>query len=312
MARYCQHEEIREALTKVLSRPGFALHPESPCRPGMFAFTICHSIRADNAEANFLAAAAAELYVEAGFLFDHVADEELDPEHGNTPAEELALAIAVMNVGAATACAAARASGLAADPYGRLEHFFTDMVTACTGQYLDAYMERRDSVSTDDAHRMTALKGGGYGRQVAALAASVATEDPELIDLFGNLGFELLTYMQLVDDVNDASPGNAEANDFLRFKKTVPLSFFYGSIDSQLLPRNDGIIEHHSEFDDESLRTQYLQSGASEFGTVVAEAHLNRAKEILTKLEEQLGPLVDLKRHVATLESSPQEILSSS
>ena len=105
--------------------------------------------------------------------------------------------------------------------------------------------------------------------------------------------------------MNDASPGNAEANDFLRFKKTVPLSFFYGSVDPQLLPKNDSIIGHHSEIGNKSLRTLYLQSGATEFGTVVAEAHLNRAKKILAKLEERLGPLVDLNRHVETLEHNP-------
>ncbi len=312
VARYCQHEEIRGAVTKVLSRPGFALHPDSPCRPGVFALTIHESIRRDNAKAAFLAAAATELYVEAGFLFDHVADDELDPEYGNTPAEELALAIAVMNVGAGVACAAARASDATTELYSRLEHFFIDMVTACTGQYLDAHFERGDPVSTDDAHLMTALKGGGYGRQVAALAASTATTDPDVIEQFGDLGFELLTYMQLIDDITDACPPDSEPHDFLQFKKTVPLSFFCGSVDEHLLPPRSGIIQHERENDDESFRSAYLRSGATEFGSVVAEAHLNRAKEILAELEERLGPLVDLKRHVETLESSPQEIHSSS
>ncbi len=54
---------------------------------------------------------------------------------------------------------------------------------------------------------MTSLKAGSLGRFAAGLGASMATDDPEIVDLCGDFGFNLFTYLQLVDDLRDAFRG---------------------------------------------------------------------------------------------------------
>ena len=84
--------------------------------------------------------------------------------------------------------------------------------------------------TTDEALTMTSLKAGSLGRFATGLGASMATEDPEIVNLCGEFGFNLFTYLQLVDDLRDACEAQDLRGDLMRHKKTLPVVFFHNSL----------------------------------------------------------------------------------
>ena len=96
---YCTEPNHREAMLRALAQSGFALHPRAPCRAGLLSLHIYQAIRGSITEIALQAASAVELQMEAAYLFDAVADGDIQPEQGLTPAEVLALAIAILTCG---------------------------------------------------------------------------------------------------------------------------------------------------------------------------------------------------------------------
>ena len=230
VARHCDEPNHREAVLRALARPGFALHPEADCRAGVLTYHVYQAIRNSPGFVATQVAAAVELQLEASFMLDHVADRELDPQQSPNSAEELALAITVLTCGSAAACEAVRQSGLDPSRLCALLEFHRNGISACGGQYLDVCMERQMSATTDEALQMTARKAGSLGRLAGDFGARVATHDSEVISLFGEFGFNLFTYLQLIDDMRDACPRNSPQSDLAQHKKSVPLVFFYNSL----------------------------------------------------------------------------------
>ena len=307
--QHCSDPVHRDAALVVLTRPGYALHPESGRRAGVVALEVYRTILGKLDENAWPAAAAVELYMEAGFLFDDVADQEVDPDLASTCSEELALAITLMNCGVAAACDAARGGEPGAAGLLAVEQMVRDCITACAGQYRDAHLSRQDSATTEEALKMTELKAGGCGRLAASFAAAIATDDPQIIQLFGDFGFNLFTYLQLIDDIRDAIP-KGSPRDLLQQKKTVPLVFFGSSPSPDRRPTRSGTM--HSEFAGESgyeFRVSLHETGAKVFSAVVAEAYLNRAKTKLAEISKRLGSVETLEQLVRSLQISPQEVL---
>ena len=102
----------------------------------------------------------------------------------------------------------------------------------------------KDAVTASDALGMTALKAGGLGELAAVFGASLATDDTETVRLFGELGFNLFTYAQLVDDLRDAFPSQGSSSDWEQGKKTLPLLFFRNSLREKRLDvrTHDGMM----------------------------------------------------------------------
>ncbi len=307
--KYCDNPGQRAAVLKRLARPGYALHSESPCRSGVLALQVYKSICGELDEPAWQAAVAAELYMEAGFLFDDVADEEIDPRLGSSVAEEVALALTILNCGAAAACEAAEASGRRGARLSAVRGMFQDCISASAGQLMDARLQRHDVATTNEALEMTELKAGSCGRLVASFGASIATEDDDLIRLFGELGFNLLVHSQLIDDLRDACPAQGISKDLAVGKKTVPLVYFFNSLPEGRAGVGDGIMwEEWRAKDGHCFRRAFDATGANVFGAVVAERYLNRAKAILADLSGRLGNLDSLERFVDTIQLDPKEI----
>ena len=214
-----------------------------------------------------------------------------------------------MNCGVAVACEAARESGRDVSGIPALQQLVRNCIAACAGQYLDAVLARRDASTTAEALKMTELKAGGCGRLAASFGAELATEDEELRCLFSELGFNVFTYLQLVDDLRDAYPAEGTPTDLLQGKKTVPLAYFRAAVPEKRALGSDGIMLLHDN--DGGYRRKFDESGANTFGAVVAEAYLNQAKAKLADLSERLGSLDRLERFVESLEFSPEEIPSA-
>ena len=289
---------IHADLVRMLSRPGYALHPEGHCRAGVFSLEVYRSARGTCDRTALLAAAAVELQMQAAYVFDEVSDGEAE----ETRAEDLALAIALLLAGTATAAEASSGSpgGAAA-----MRHFCATTGGACAGQFLDARLERRGGATLEEAHKMTRLKSGNLGAFAAGFAARLAGVDADSFPLFEGFGFNLFTCAQLVDDHRDGcAPGGR--SDLARSKATLPVVFFsrngLRSVDSGA--RGDGTLSpavHHA----------YESSGALLYVAVLALAYLGRSRADLQRLAERGYPVGPLGRFVERVESEAARTLGA-
>ena len=289
-------------MERALGRPGFSLHPESPCRAAGLAWAAFHAGSGRSAGAGRLAAAAVELFMNAAYLLDGLAD--VAPTEAGSPArgEDLAVATALLMCAGATA---ARACDVAGAP-SALTGLYESALQACAGQLLDALYEGSSGVTTDDALRMTSLKSGSIGRLAAGFGVRMATDDAALVSDVEDFGYNAFTFGQLIDDLRDASAPGPES-DLGRNKKTVPLVYFRNSetdLDAAPADPCNGRIDR-----DFVLRERYAGSGADLYGAVVAEALLNRAKGAIERLRRRDCPVECLERFVATLEATTADAL---
>ena len=158
--RYCEEPPLRDAVLRIMRRPGFALHPDAQCRAGILTLGVYRGIRGEVREAAWQGATAVELYIEASFLFDDVADGDVDEGHGSNVSEEVTLAVAMMNCGVAAAVEATNLAARGHSNHSPLGELALNCLSACAGQLLDARMERQHHVTSEEALKMTALKAG--------------------------------------------------------------------------------------------------------------------------------------------------------
>ncbi|MEK7281568.1 MAG: polyprenyl synthetase family protein [Chloroflexota bacterium] len=303
---------LRDSMLGVLARPGFPLHPQAPCRAGVLTLNVYQSIRGSLNPVAFQAAAAVELHMVAAYLFDHVADHQVEAAQGLSEAEELALAIAFMSCGAAAACQAVLEAGLGDSGLKMLLRLHQNCLQSCGGQFLDARMEKQGlTATTEEALKMTSLKGGALGRLAAEFGAGIATDDPLTVSLCGEMGFNLFTYLQLIDDLRDACPEQSLSLDLLNHKKTVPLAFFCNSFYNSILSEPFEVKGESWGDAGADLKGKFAASGAPAFSALVAEAFLNRAKGNLQQLSDLVGSVENLERFISPLEIRPQELVSS-
>jgi geranylgeranyl pyrophosphate synthase len=311
---YCEESTFREAMLCALARPGFALHPQAPCRAGILTLEVYQAISGPPSVAAIQAAVAVELHMQAAYMFDNVADRDNGPSDDLSPAEELALAIGLLSCGQSAIYEAAYAAGRHGSGLRSLLQWAGDCASnCCTGQFLDAYLEKQSLTTTEEALKMTSLKAGSLGRFATGLGAGMTTEDPEIINLSGEFGFNLFTYFQLIDDLRDACPAQDLQRDLMRHKKTLPVVFFHNS----MMERNPEVVcsiipPEACEKTRADAWQEFEASGARIFGAIAAEAFLNRAKANLADIKSRLGTVGNLERFVSSFEISPQDVAASS
>ena len=114
-------------------------------------------------------------------------------------------------------------------------------------------------------------------------------------------------YLQLVDDVADACPNGHRDGDIAQGKKTLPLVFFHNSL-LQSHPEGGGIETLREASRQNTLvREEFEESGAADFGAIVAEAFLNRAKSNLADLHGLVKETNGLEQYVDSLVIGPTE-----
>lgn len=306
--RYCEGPALRAAMLRALARPGFALHPDGACRAGALALGVYKAIRGTVDGQATLMAAAVELHMEAAYMFDAVADDDEERRCGFSAAEELALAIACLTCGAAIACEAAHIVRPGAASLPAILGFHRNCIGACGGQFLDARLEREQAATTDDALLMTALKSGSIGRLAAEFGASIATQDAGVVALCSELGYNLFTYRQLIDDLRDACPIDAPRRDLIQRKKTLPLVFFYKELGAHPTLTHYVAAARCPDIDGRDVRAAFEASGAETLGAIVAEVFLNRAKGNLASLRAKLASVEPIERLICSGQAAPEEL----
>lgn len=306
---YCDGHSLFEGMIQTLSHQGLALHSEARCAAGLLTLKVCEAICDILPDAVWKTAAAVELCMEAGILFDNIADEELDIMPSHSTAEGLAVAVGLMACGGRAACEAAMQFGNNAQGLNLLLQLQKDCLSGCSGQFMDACLQKQTGVSTEESLEMTCRKSGSLGRSAAALGAIIATDDSEIIDLFGEFGFNLFSYLQLIDDLRDACPLDGSMRDMEQHKKTLPLTYFYNYL-MQEYTEPDGPIIDWENWANQDIRREYIASGADMFCVIVAETFLNRAKSILVTLRDKVRTVEGLEQYISSLEISPDEVFA--
>jgi geranylgeranyl pyrophosphate synthase len=286
---------IHEELLMLLGRPGYALHPDGPCRAGTLALTVHEAVsRKPMGNTALLAAAAVELQMEAAFAFDEVADAA----PGASRSEDLGLAIALLTAGTAAAVEAAAGSP---DRAAAMAHFCRAYSEACAGQYLDAALQGRGKATLEEALQMTCLKSGGLGRFVTGFAARVAGADADGAALFERFGDHTFTLAQLVDDLRDAcAPGRN--SDLAQRKATLPVVFYGRAIDAPAPV--DGMLSPDG-------CNAYESSGAPLYAAILTHAYMSRAEEDVTLLARRGYAVGGLVAFLESMDSGAGATLSA-
>jgi len=98
----------------------------------------------------------------------------------------------------------------------------------CEGQFLDISFEARMDVTVEEYLQMIGLKTASLIAAGVEAAATLASQDPDVIAGFRRFGERLGLAFQMADDVKgafwlEAASGKAEAGDVRRRKKTMPV-----------------------------------------------------------------------------------------
>ena len=305
---YCREPSLRNSLVRVLERPGFPLHPDAPRRSGTLTVGVYESIRGEVSGSACRAAAAVEMQMAASYMLDHIADGEVDPAFHTSPAEELAIAISLLQCAAGAAGEVLRETSPCSEADSPLQAFHKSYLDACTGQLFDLRLERAAVPTTDFALGITVLKAGSLGRLAAVAGASIAGVDAYNMRTFGDLGSDVFTYLQLVDDLHDACGSQGELSDLARSKKTLPLVFFHDACQSSGPGPGDPMW--NGSVIDEALEKQFECSGAWTFCAIVAETFLNRARDGLMELRNEGWKVDRLEHLVDSVEVSAEPVLA--
>lgn len=305
----CEERNLREGILQALSCPGFALNPQSRCMAGLLTLKVYEAICGKFTTAAIKAAVAVELYMEAAYIFDDIADGEIDSTGDMSVAEELPIAIGLMNCGVIVACEAGKQTGSDSRGLRALLELQKNCLKSCSGQFMDVRLQKFGSVTTDDALDMTCRKSGSLGRLAAAQGAIMATDESDIIGLFEEFGFNLSSYIQLIDDMRDACPQDGNMRDMQQYKKTLPLAYFYNYLlQEHAITEYDIIPSLYDEQVRRDIQHKFRTSGADTFCAIVAETYLNRAKNILVTLKDRVRTVEGLEHYVNSLEISPDEI----
>lgn len=297
-ARWVTDAQLRRNVLGVLHRPSFPLAPESPCAFGTLAALAYDAAAGKDERLRVDAAATAELFIAASYVLDHAMDDEV-PANTSLPKEIalgttlVLLAVAALGNVASRALPANRRSLVTSEAYRLL-------LNSCAGQVQELEIMESGAASlaaytTDEALSLTQMKAGSLGRLGGIVGAGLAGAEPDLVDTIGECCALHTTYLQLLDDLNDAgaSPDSDRKSDASANKPTLPLVFLRNSL-----------IESHASNQDTSGSTDIMkamngaksvtanelrETGAELFTKMAAEVVRNRAIGLADGLERKVG-----------------------
>lgn len=297
---YCQ------AILQVLSRDESLFEEECAAKSwsrGGLALAIFRSVsgalpgdEAERTQAAALLGAAVHMLYLAADVMD-------DVEDGDYQASELAMPLALnastgLLLLAQYALLSIPGTVVSASKLTEVvRQFNLEMVRTCSGQHNDlqgSYVDR--PVSEEQCLAIAAGKNSAMHGTYHVLAAALATDNQELIDLFGEFGSKLGLALQLQNDIHDILHPQTK-HDLVDGKATLPLVYSlardeYGPQLQQLL---QALIEHPKE---EGLLDQAVEliwkTGGIYYTWIQSQLIGMEACDILKKIEQycQVDPYI--------------------
>ncbi len=80
------------------------------------------------------------------------------------------------------------------------DDFYSSLLTMCNGQHLDLVTPQP---SLEQWMQIAGAKSGAFFRLACRVGATVATDQPAIVDAFGEYGFRLGLLLQILDDLGD-------------------------------------------------------------------------------------------------------------
>jgi geranylgeranyl pyrophosphate synthase len=278
-------EALGEVIRFILSSEDRVLSPRA--RPQSSAVVIAACISARGAWRRALwPAVAMECAMAAADVFDDIADGEATTLSRRFGQGGVLMGAAALLTLATGAVLRGVDDGLSEETVIALGRLLTaELVHAADGQtrFLSAAASR-DAVG---AYQLAAAKSGPLGSVAIRLGARTATDDPELLRLYGQFGWHLAVYSQLLNDARDAAPdGSRQKRDVREGRQTVPLVF----AGSSGAPRKLS-ARALAEWEDRE-RQRVADAGGLAAALALAHAERLRATEVLDGLA-RLGTHVE-------------------
>lgn len=282
--------EYREQLMSLMSRPGRVLSRTGAPKWPALVLDVCDALGGDVSAAT-MAAAAVELAVAAIDVADDVIDDELDAETGTLGrAVNASVALSFLSQRLVAQLHYPDHPGRA----GRISRLLAEgSLACCAGQDQDILLESARMVTEDEAYDMTRRKSGSLLAMASRVGAATASDDPQVIDIAGQLGEHIGVIAQLLNDVADVDPySNARGSDLRLRKKTLPIAFALRCAQEEGLPDIISWFATTGALDDAEearLASAIHDLGALHYTWVVVDAHRQRALELLQELGRLSG-----------------------
>jgi geranylgeranyl pyrophosphate synthase len=152
-------------------------------------------------------------------------------------------------------------------------------------------LEPRAITDAVDAYEVAAAKSGPLGSLAARLGARTASDDSELVRLYGTFGWQFAVYSQLLNDARDAAPsGSRHKRDVREGRQTVPL-VFTGSAGAPAHLQGRALQEW-----EERERQRIAAEGGVLAAVALAQAERLRANEVLDALAQTGRPVQVLRQ----------------
>jgi geranylgeranyl pyrophosphate synthase len=269
---------VAEVGRSVLCQPAQVLAPDAHSLTSVLVCGTCLSAGGAWQDAGW-PAAGAELMMAAADVFDDVADA--DPGSPDASGGVLLTAAAGL-----LALAGSAVSRVASPDIGVAlgELLAAGFVQAANGQAANIGTPAADALA---AYRQAESKSGPLGSLIARLGARTASDDPELQDLYGRLGWSLAVSSQLRNDARDVT--SATKADVRAGASTVPLRFT-GSRGAPLDLSAEALTEWEV-----AERQRIAAGGGIAAALALAEAARQRALQTLDELAARGRPVGGLR-----------------
>lgn len=276
---------FRQAISSALTRPGKALHSGGGPGWAVLPLLVCEAI-SGRYDQCLPVAAALELFLASGDVFDDIEDREPTPALGNAPG-----VFQATNVGTAllmvmqVAVARLREAPVGPQTVARIVETMGEAgLRACSGQYHDLAFESQPAISLDDCLKMTELKSASLLECACRAGAMVATEDEGLIASYALFGHHLGMAAQITNDARAFASASSARSDVNCRKKTLPVVYALRNAvgsDAELLQAVYGQRGNVALKTCQRVCSVLRRMGAIQFALTVAETYRAKARYTL-------------------------------
>lgn len=286
------HSLVKEAITK--SKRGLTTGTKNDKPWPLLPLVVCEAISGKYKHA-LPAAAALQLYMAAGDVFDDIEDADspvsIPAKYGTAIAINIATALFIL---AEKAITLLRRKGIEPSLIIRVIEVVNSLCnTACVGQYLDLSPTSEASFSEDIYLRVIGMKSASQVECACHVGAILATEDQDLWDAFAKFGYNLGIASQIANDIQGITHGS----DIIKPKVTLPVIYALSQVDGEDYHRLKSTFSKNSEHPSDSTEITNLlfNTGAIHYTAVKMELYKQKALDILSKVEAKIAHVERLK-----------------
>jgi len=273
---------IKEALIQGRRGLGTGVAHDKPWP--LLPLVVCEAI-SGHYEHALPAAAALQLFMAAGDVFDDIEDadssESLSARYGS------AIAINVANTLITTAEAAItrlKGRGVADCTIIRVMDVVNSYcITACAGQHLDLSLASKVDISEDIYVRVTGMKSASQVECACHIGALLAKANQELIGTFALFGHNLGMAAQITNDIQGITNGS----DILKHKITLPVIYALTQAEGETRNKLESTFAQQSPTipDPTQIKNLLFSSGAIHYATIKMEFYKQLALDNLSEVE---------------------------